>query len=210
MNRNIAATILFAAMSLMTPALHAAPSIVVGHLYLPTTGVTTFYVPYDPSSGGGLMQGQTLYVSIADEGNGQADPADYGEPKIVSIDTVTGTNWQFHVAPPTVSYSTDQFWLIDQVTNTGTVSASGLAFSITIDPNGATVGSAFSLRAVSVDLPNLGGPYFSEWFASPPTAFEGSNGTVEGVLVPEPSSIALAAFALIALTAAACRKRRNI
>src|SRR5207244_4308881 len=54
----------------------------------------TLNIFYDLVSGGGPLQGQTIYLSIAGEGGGIAGSvAPFGQPKIVSVDGRTGTNW---------------------------------------------------------------------------------------------------------------------
>jgi hypothetical protein len=217
MNRSLVAPILFGALLCFAPTAFAAPRITIGpHPNLSLTGLTTLDIFYDTSTGGGTMQGEDLVISIADEGNGAAGPANPGEPKIVSIDSVTGTNWpsNVNVAPLAM---TDQFWGLTQGPYYPGVSASGKAFSITIDPNGAAPSSIWALRIFPM-VPGFFGPFDSNWSNSTnagvpfqtgdPIQF-GTRPSGSFQYVPEPSSVALAALGFAGLSVTAWRKRRQ-
>jgi hypothetical protein len=223
MNRSIAALTLFSALCCHMATAHAAPRITIGpHPNLSLTGPTTLDVFYDISTGGGLMQGQTLYIAVADEGNGGGGSADAGEPKIIGIDTVTGTNWEDHINPPPYTKQlNNQLWTsIQTSTDISTyVAATGKAFSVTIDPNGASANSVWGLR-VFIMAPYYGGPYPSIWnlpmrpyefpfeFGDPIQFGTTPSGSFQ--YIPEPSAVVPATFALISLAAAAWRKRRKV
>jgi hypothetical protein len=222
MRRHIAA-FTFAILLFASRESLATPAITVGdfpaHL-LPNTSpnqIDSIDVNYDPVSGGGPMQGQTLYVSLADEGNGGLGNADPGEPFISNIDAVTGTVWAANNTGPTYSQVNDQLWSVDITTSTGTVNATGKAFTISINRNGAN--GIFGLR-VFVGVPDLAGPYSSNWsnganigvsFATQddPDGWNGVTGVADGSIYysPEPSSVTLAVLALIGLVVA--RRRRK-
>jgi hypothetical protein len=201
----------FAILLTMAAVAMAAPAITVGSHPLPNTGpaqTDSIDINYDTllSGGGGGLQGQTLYISIADEGNGGLGNADPGEPKIVSVDSSTGTVWAGNVNGPSYAAINDQVTSADQTTVTGTVSATGKVFTIVIARNGAANGSSWALR-VFIGVPDLSGPYNSNWSGTSGTVdFQGSNGTFS--YAPEPSSIVLGLFAAAGLGAVAIRRRR--
>ena len=172
------------------------------------------------------MQGEGILVSIADEGNGGdiGGVPDPGEPIIVNVDIFTGTNWESSLTSgPSFFAVNEQVWQTDISTPVGTVNATGKAFSITIDRNGAPAGSIWGLR-VFVAVPGLAGPYDSTWttgtgyvpFATRDDAdgWQGVTGVPDGAFqyVPEPSSITLAGVGLLGMMACAfrCRKREKI
>jgi hypothetical protein len=210
----------------LVTAVQAAPAITVGDYplhVLPNTNPTqtdTIDINYDAISGGGPMQGQTLYISVADEGNGGLSNADPGEPFIQNVDAVTGTVWAANNTGPTYSQVNDQLWSVDITTSTGTVNATGKVFSVTINRNGASNGSIWGLR-VFVGVPDLAGPYSSNWsnganigvpFTTQDTAtgWQGVTGVPDGSFqyIPEPSSVVLGLFAAAGFGAVVIRKRR--
>ena len=212
MHRSV--TLSFAILVSLVAVAQAAPAITVGaastHQITATSSgqVNTIDINYDAVlSGGGNMEGQTMYISIADEGNGGVGPADAGEPKIVSVDGLTGTVWAANNTGFTYVALLEQVGQYDITTATGTVSATGKAFSITIDRNGAATGSSWPLR-VFITVPGFGGPYSSNWSqgASIGVFFTGSNGAFQ--YVPEPSSMVLGLFAAAGLGVVALRRRR--
>jgi hypothetical protein len=215
---------LFAGTSHATPAITIgdAPSHQLANINpLQTNSIDVFY---DTSFGGGLIDHETIYISIADEGNGNADLADPGEPKIVSADGVTGTVWAGNNTGFTYTSYGDQVGQYDLTTSFGSVNATGKLFTVMINRNNAPAGSIWGLR-VFVAVPSLAGPYFSNWdsgqnitipFSTQDDAdgWNGVTGVPDGAFryVPEPSSITLTGVGLLGMMACAfrCRKREKI
>jgi hypothetical protein len=219
MRKSIAALTL-AAVAAFTSVAQAVPAITVGDYQLhqlPVTSLTqtdVFSINYDPVSGGGHMSGQTLYISVADEGNGGLGTADPGEPFISNVDVLTGTVWASNNSGPNYTMVNNQVWSADIATSTDTtVSATGLAVTVTVNRNGAPAGSIWGLR-VFIGVPALQGPYSSVWnigltvgfpFATQdtPSGWNGVTGVPDGSFqyVPEPSSIVLGLFGAAGLGA---------
>jgi len=218
------------AILLVLPAIAlAVPAITVGDSHiLPNTSagqIDTIDINYDAITGGGPMQGQTIYVSIADEGNGGLGSADAGEPFISAIDALTGTVWAANntgATPAEINPGNNQAWSYSVTTSSGTVNATGKLLSISINRNGAANGSTWGLR-VFVGVPDLAGPggADSAWdngsslgvpFTTQDTAtgWNGVTNRPDGAFqyVPEPSSIVLGLFGAAGLGAVVLRKRR--
>jgi hypothetical protein len=170
-------------------------------------------------SGGDLIRGETLVISVGDEGNGRADPADVGEPKIVSVDIVNGTIFAGNNTGQQDLFDTDQVFQRSTTTSSGDVAASGTLFTIVIDRNGAPASLLWDLRAIFVMVPELGGPFFSAYDTATSVGdpFVGTNGMFSyGPLMgsrslsnlPEPSSLVLGLLAAAGLAAVAIRRRR--
>jgi hypothetical protein len=214
-----------AAVAAFASVAQALPAITVGDYQLhqlPVSSLTqtdVLSINYDPFSGGGNMQYEQLYISVADEGNGGLGTADPGEPFISNVDVLTGTVWASNNSGPNYTMVNNQVWSAFVSTSTGQVSATGKAFTITIDRNGAPAGSIWGLR-VFIGVPALDGPYSSNWspngnvvipFATQdtPSGWQGVTGVPDGSFqyVPEPSSIVLGLFAAAGLGAVAIRRR---
>jgi hypothetical protein len=180
-------------------------------------------------SGGDPLQGVDLIIGIADQGNSppqpiEPSPADPGEPKIVSVDMVTGTIFDGNstrVAPgatgrwPSAMYQTDQVWQVLDTTCHDSVPADGKIFTIILDTTGVALGSTWPLQVFGV-LPNWEAPWnsnYSNWDEIAAT-FAGSNGSftiaAPSLVVPEPASSALAVLAVVCLAAwGTANRRRN-
>lgn len=220
----------FAILLTMAAVAMAAPAITVGPHPLPNvtpTQTDTIDVNYDTAlSGGGTISGQTIYISIVDEGNGGGGSADAGEPKIVSVDGVTGTVWSGNNTGFTYVVINDQVGQYDITVSGANVSAAGKLFSIVIDRNGASNNTTWGLR-VFVSVPGLGGPYSSNWsltggaigspfdssdpFTGPFVVSDPPGSAVRSgsfTYAPEPSSIVLGLFAAAGLGVVAIRRRR--
>jgi hypothetical protein len=213
---------LFLALGLTSVAM-SAPAITVGNANNITATsanqINTIQINYDAFNGGGTMSGQTLYVSVGDEGNGGDDPADAGEPFITAIDGLTGTPWASNNTGGSISQVVQQMWSFDVTSATGEVAATGLALSVTINRNGAPVGVPIGLR-VFVGVPDLAGPYASNWSNSQSvgvafltqdnaSGLNGVTGVADGsfTYVPEPSSVVLGLMAAAGLAVVAIRRR---
>jgi hypothetical protein len=216
---------LFIVLGLVAVA-HAAPAITVGDSHpLPAISANqtdTIDINYDSISGGGPMQGETIYISVAQEG--AADGSDFvgaGQPLITGVDGLTGTVWGSNNAgnPPPAPVN-NQVWSFSLTTGSGTNNATGKLLTVTIDRNGAAAFQSWGLR-VFIGVPALGGPYSSAWdngtslgvpFATQDnmSGWQGVTGVPDGAFsyVPEPSSIVLGLFAAAGLGAVAIRRRR--
>jgi hypothetical protein len=205
----------------------AVPAITVGDSHpLPNTSANqtnTIDIFYDSVSGGGPMQGQTIYISVADENDGGLGTVTAGEPFISAVDALTGTVWASNNAgnPAPAPVTDNQVWSYALTTGTGTNDATGKLLTVTINRNGAPAGSTWGLR-VFIGVPGLGGPYSSAWdnqaqlgvaFTTQDNAsgWNGVTGVPDGAfsyLIPEPSSIVLGLFAAAGLGAVVIRRRR--
>ena len=204
----------------------ATVTLSVGDFFVPQGTASTsipFYV-----TGGDLLDGMNLVVEIS---QGGIFPAS-GSPFFTSIDSSTGTIWAGNQDLQGVTFSTrtgnttitnvpaaiggpatwtpasghpvktkDGFLVLS-----GTVAANGLIGTVTVSTVGVSIG-VYDLKITPTFVTTNGG-------GSAGTVFDGTstiltsltNGTI--TVVPEPSTLALAAFGLVGLAAWVWRRKR--
>jgi hypothetical protein len=155
-------------------------------------------------SGGDAVEGLNLYVATGDGGD-LLGGVDGSAPAITGLDIIgVGTIFGGNNTGQGTPDQTIQFWGGSTTTTSGTVAASGVLATITIDTTGFffdSVTPANNLYALVMD--------FEETSPSPDTDFAGipasiSNGTLEITQVPEPAAMAL----LLPLGALLLRRRQ--
>ncbi len=173
----------FSCLIALSGSLQAALSINVGNTNLlpntPGQAVELFV------TGGDLVQGMNLYTLITD-GFSVIPGSTMDGPNITGINLTSGTIFSGNNTGGMFT-SSDQYWISQISTSTGTVSANGLIATLTVDTTGFNLGSGpFSLKL-------SGTPDGDTDFAPIPITI--TNGQLS--IIPEPSTWALAACLML-------------
>ncbi len=170
-----------------------------------------YRIPIAVSSGAHeRIEGMNLAVQIGDGGlaNGGKDTT----PRITGIDIVgpgtvfNASNWGSTPIYLGVGQENQPPYLIgraETVTASGDLDANGVLAYLTVNPEGAAIGSSYRISLQNVGANNANGPWSTD-FAGIPASFTANDGWI--VIVPEPSIgvLLLAAVGTLLFT----RKRR--
>lgn len=166
------------------------------------TNSAAFDIVVAPTAGD-AFNSFTLSFGVGDGGLAAGAGADDGDNLPISGFSLGsmfgGTDFSANISAGGLGQSAIQIAFTRAGGNTATLPANGILASFTLDTTGTTAGQAFVLN------PNLGGNSAAFDGNAAPIALSPSNGFLQVVAVPEPSSLGvLACFAGIAL-----RRRRS-
>ncbi len=155
MTRSFFASLILGVLSVASA--FGAPVISIGTQYMLNTSQTRRIPIYISTSSNEKIEGVNLYVQVGDGGaaNGGTDAT----PAIVSLDVV-GSGTVFNAS----NTGCDPFYLdlmaaASTTTASGSVSANGVLAYLTVNPNGATVGSSYRISLQNVGANVDGGPF---------------------------------------------------